>query len=451
MDTLDGWRPARGFRPLRRAPVTATSVLGLGLIAAAGACGGADEPGAYQPPADCTRYVPPSGDVQTTVQTALIEATPGSTICFGPGTYAFSVEVSLAVDRVRLRGAGATGPNATVFDFASQSTGAQGVLVTSDDFVMEDIHVKNTRGDGVRTQGSDGVTFRRVRVSWDDPTTGAPDYAGRENGAYALYPVESRNVLVEDCEVVGSSDAGVYVGQSSNVIIRRNRVWKNVLGIEVENTFDAEVYQNEAYDNTAGIAVFDLPGLVQKNGARTRVYDNVTRDNNRRNFGDPMTTVGLVPRGIGIIVLAANAVEIDGNTIRGNGSAGVAVVSWDTIETLAMRPHGDPMYDPYSDGVYVHGNTFEDNAAAPADPFTILIARAIDPTADPPRGRDVLWDGVVSPTTMGMGDARICVRDNGAATFANFDGPNLLGMPMTSTDATPHDCMLPRSPAVMLE
>jgi parallel beta-helix repeat protein len=235
------------------------------------------------------------------------------------------------------------------------------------------------------------------------------------------------------------------------VIIRRNRVWKNVLGIEVENTFDAEVYQNEAWDNTAGIAVFDLPGLVQKNGARTRVYDNVTRENNRRNFGDPMTTVGLVPRGIGVIVLAGNAVEIDTNTIRGNVSTGVAVISWPTIETLAMRPHGDPMYDPYSEGVYVHDNTFEGNGAAPADAFTILIARAIDPAADPPRGRDILWDGVTSPTTMGMGDARLCVRSNGAATFANFDGPNLLGTPMTSTDPSPHDCMLPRAPAVVLE
>ena len=77
--------------------------------------------------------------------------------------------------------------------------------------------------------GADGVVFRRVRVEW----TNGPS---SENGAYGLYPVECRNVLIEECVAIGASDAGIYVGQSVDVIVRRSRAEYNVAGIEIENT-----------------------------------------------------------------------------------------------------------------------------------------------------------------------------------------------------------------------
>lgn len=35
-------------------------------------------------------------------------------------------------------------------------------------------------------------------------------------------------------------------------------------GIEIENSLNAEVYENEATENTGGILVFDLPDLILK-------------------------------------------------------------------------------------------------------------------------------------------------------------------------------------------
>ena len=45
---------------------------------------------------------------------------------------------------------------------------------------------------------------------------------------------------------IGASDAGIYVGQSSQVVVRTSRAERNVAGFELENTKGAELYDNEA-------------------------------------------------------------------------------------------------------------------------------------------------------------------------------------------------------------
>ena len=77
----------------------------------------------------------------------------------------------------------------------------------------------------------------------------------------------------------GASDAGIYVGQSANVVVRRNEAWENVAGIEIENTTGADVYGNRAHGNTGGLLVFSLPELPVKDGRDARVYDNDITDN----------------------------------------------------------------------------------------------------------------------------------------------------------------------------
>ena len=94
---------------------------------------------------------------------------------------------------VTVRGAGA---DASVLDFTGQQGAGEGLLVTGSMVVLEDFAVENTRGDGIKSKGSDQITFRRLRVEWTD----GPD-AG--NGAYGLYPVESKNVLIEDSLFMG--------------------------------------------------------------------------------------------------------------------------------------------------------------------------------------------------------------------------------------------------------
>jgi parallel beta-helix repeat protein len=87
--------------------------------------------------------------------------------------------------------------------------------------------------------------------------------------------------------VRGASDAGIYVGQSSNIIVRNSIVEYNVAGIEIENSSGADVYGNIARNNTGGVLVFDLPDLPVSGGNSTRIFANQILANNTRNFAPP--------------------------------------------------------------------------------------------------------------------------------------------------------------------
>ncbi|MBP6682812.1 MAG: right-handed parallel beta-helix repeat-containing protein, partial [Halioglobus sp.] len=221
-------------------------------------------------------------------------------------------------------------------------------------FVIQDIAIENTPGDSIKVEGSNGVTIRRVRVEW----TNGPD---ENNGAYGLYPVQCRNVLIEDSRVRGASDAGVYVGQSELIIVRRNYVWENVAGIEIENSKFADVYENETVANTGGVLVFDLPGPPVQGGEATRVFNNNIHDNNTKNFAPEGNIVAVVPTGTGVMVLANDDIEIFGNTITGNQSGGIYIVSYYIYDPFVSKK----TYDPVPEKIYFHDNKMSNNAYDP--------------------------------------------------------------------------------------
>ncbi|HMP61088.1 MAG TPA: parallel beta-helix domain-containing protein, partial [Gemmatales bacterium] len=256
----------------------------------------------------------PGPNAQKEVQRALIRAKPGMVIELGAGTFEFHASLSLTVPRVTLRG---QGMGKTVLCFAKQDQGKEGMLVTADGFTAEDFTLADAKGDGLKINGVKGVTLRRVEATWRDGPK-------ETNGAYGLYPVQCERVLIEDCQASHASDAGIYVGQSKQIVIRRCKATRNVAGIEVENSFDADVYENQATDNTGGILVFDLPDLPLKNGGRVRVFNNVVSANNHVNFAPKGNIVATVPPGTGIMVLATDQVEIFGNKISDNKTCNLA-------------------------------------------------------------------------------------------------------------------------------
>lgn len=72
-----------------------------------------------------------------------------------------------------------------------------------------------------------------------------------------------------------------------------------MIGIEAENSTDVSIYDNEAWDNTCGILVVSLPGLIKKEMSRASVFDNLVYSNNRENFAQEGAFVGNVPRSHG--------------------------------------------------------------------------------------------------------------------------------------------------------
>ena len=140
---------------------------------------------------------------------------PGDVIEFGAGRFDFRSTLSLDVSGVTIRG---QGPDKTILCFKDQGqgTGGEGLLVTSKENVtLQDFAVEDARGDAIKSNGTRRIVFRNVRAEW----TGGPK---ETNGGYGFYPVLCTDVVIEDCTAIGASDAGIYVGQSENIIVRRN-------------------------------------------------------------------------------------------------------------------------------------------------------------------------------------------------------------------------------------
>jgi parallel beta-helix repeat protein len=317
--------------------------------------------------------IEPGENVEEMLQEALILAEEGSIIELAAGTYNIEGGLSIDVDGITLRGAGM---NETILSFKGQTSGSEGLLITSNNVVIEKLAVEDTPGDGVKSKGSDIVSFRDMRVEW----TGGPK---ETNGAYGLYPVQSTNVLVDGVIVRGASDAGIYVGQSRQIIVRNSLVEYNVAGIEIENCYFADVYDNVAQHNTGGILVFDMPNLPQKGGHSIRVFNNKSLNNDTDNFAPEGNIVGTVPRGTGIMVLSNHDIEIYGNEIGGNGSANILLASF-------QQEYDDPEYNPLPQNVYIHNNTYGDGGFDPDKDVKTIVA-PITGTPVP----DIVWDGVV--------------------------------------------------------
>lgn len=199
-----------------------------------------------------TEPAPPFSESR--LQELLLDAKPGDVIDIPAGTFSFDRSLSLNVDGVTIRGAGI---DETILSFADQVIGAEGLLVSASDFTIEQLAIQDTVGDALKINEGENITIRAVRTEW----TGG---YSTDNGAYGIYPVQTRNVLIEDSVAIGASDAGIYVGQSNNVVVRNNRAEFNVAGIEIENSVGADVYGNVVTNNAGGILVFNLPGLSQR-------------------------------------------------------------------------------------------------------------------------------------------------------------------------------------------
>ncbi len=350
-------------------------------------------------------FIEPSDNSQEEVQTALIELSSGDILTLSPGTFVFEDGLSLDVDEVIVRGSGI---NETILDFKNQMSGAQGLLVTSDRVTLKDFAVTDAKGDAIKVIGAEGINMINLKTEW----TGGPKTT---NGAYGLYPVESTDVLIDGCVAIGASDAGIYVGQSKNIIVRNSVAQYNVAGIEIENSYYADVYDNLASHNTGGILVFDLPDLPQQGGRHVRVFRNKVIDNDTDNFAPEGNIVGEVPRGTGIIIQANSDVEVFDNDISGNGTVNVSIVTYSN-ETQ------DENYYPHPRSIQIHGNRFGEGGFDPDVETGELAAILFELSGG--NMPDIFWDGILPTSQIIFGqpdEERLILSNNGDATFLTIN------------------------------
>lgn len=297
------------------------------------------------------------------IQSAVDRARAGDRIVVEPGVYHETVQVDR--DGLTLVGLARDGERA-VLDGRGQLGDA--VQVSGSHFTIEGFSIRNYVGNGVVAHKARNVVFRDLVVD--------------NAGLYGVYPVECTGVLVEGCVVSRIADAGIYVGQSRDIIVQNNEVFNNVAGIEIENSVNAIVANNSAHHNTGGILVFVLPNNPSKIGEYCKVVNNRVWANNHPNFGKPGTAVSFIPPGVGIFVMAADYTEVTRNIIQDNDSYGVSVISLKNSSSLEGKTY-ELDVQPDSDFTFVHDNVYVNNGTDPAPRYIKLAGK----------GGDLFWDG----------------------------------------------------------
>lgn len=370
---------------------------------------------------------------QKEFQEKLILVEDGGTVEFPEGKFLLKKALSIEGKKnVTIKGAGA---GKTILSFLGQTEGAEGILVTNcQNINIENFTIQDAKGDNLKLKGCDGVHIHHMNSTW---TTGADT----SNGNYGYYPVECRNVLMEYCEVSYCADAGVYIGQSTNVTIHHCYAHHNVAGIEIENCINSDIYKNKSENNAGGILVFDLPKLFQGNGRNAKVWDNECIENNFKNFGKPGSIVASIPPGSGMIIMATDSVDVFNNKIINNKTVGIATVSY----YMTGKQLNDSTYGPYCTSIYIHDNKFERKLSVPD--LSTDLGKLLTATFKGPL--DIFVDGSADPKIRDKDGQlpegkKICIRNNGNVKFGNLNAWKTHGrediMNFKDNDISKFDC-----------
>ncbi|MEZ5572688.1 MAG: parallel beta-helix domain-containing protein [Halioglobus sp.] len=349
---------------------------------------------------------PPMSDVVVVVkdgesiQQAVQNAEPGTTIQVLPGTYHETVYIDK--DGIRLIGV-IQGSRRPVLD--GQSSLNDAILYSGNNIVIENFTITRYKGNGIMSQAGNNWEIRNNLII--------------DTGVYGIFPQLGQNGVVEHNVVSGIEDAAIYVGMSDNVHVAYNDVFDSVAGIEIENSRHAIVEGNRVFNNTGGILAFITPGLPIKTTFDVIIRNNFIEANNHVNFGAPGSIVAGIPAGTGILVMAADDVVIEGNIIKDNKNTGILMTDHGHAANITV----DPESDPNSDRVKILNNTMINNGTDPIPEIKALMLTELK-TGNP----DIIRVGPTTDsciinrhqyTTTGVGDFAECDFTN-TYSIANY-------------------------------
>jgi parallel beta-helix repeat protein len=283
------------------------------------------------------------------IQAAVDKAKNGMLILIEPGIYKEAIVVNKP--GIKLIGKFSFS-NAVVIKNPGEEKNGIRVRGNGDGFVLANVTVEGFESNGVFLDSADNYIISHVKAV--------------DNEYYGIFPVHCNHGLIEFCIATGSSDTGIYVGQSTDVKMQFNSVYANVNGLEVENSSDVDVVLNQAYDNVAGILVDLLSGKDVKTSKNVRVRFNHLYNNNHVNFGEPGELESFVPSGLGLLILGTDKTIAEQNTINDNQFAGIVVFSTLVLSSLAgIPPDSLADIEPNPDGVKITKNILRHNGFNP--------------------------------------------------------------------------------------
>lgn len=277
------------------------------------------------------------------IQDAVVKAKPGDLIRIHPGVYHETVYIDK--DNISIQGV-IDGGDWPILDGEKKLNDA--ILYSGNGVLVENMKIINYKGNAIMGQAGNNYV---IRNNW---------IVG--SGVYGIFPQFGKNGLVERNVLTGIEDAAIYIGMCDNVDVRFNEVFGNVAGIEIENSRHALVEYNYAHDNTGGILAFLTPGLPIKTCDDVIIRNNYVFHNNTKNFGAVGSTVSHIPKGTGVLIMAADDVTIENNIISGNENAGITITDY---AYAGINHANDPESDPNPDRETLLDNFMEGNGADP--------------------------------------------------------------------------------------
>jgi len=294
------------------------------------------------------------------IQTAVDAASPGDKLLIAAGDY--TEEVIIVTNDLQLVGCGGATNDRPRFLPVGGGTGNGMFAAGVDGLHFQSLLFDTIENNGIFITGANGVSFRDVIAE------------GNLISTYGIFPVSSNNVLIETSTANEVDDAGLYVGQSTNITVRYSRAEGNVAGIEIENSGSAFVHNNYLNNNTGGLLVFRLPGPTLQISTDHLISHNVSENNNTPNFGSG--TVGIIPDGSGIVVLSNDNGTFEYNVLRGNNTLGIALADQEIFNILSGDPNNLP-FDPTSPDQTCLGNLVQRNS---------LSGNGLSPDTEGPNG-----------------------------------------------------------------
>jgi len=285
------------------------------------------------------------------IQEAVGKANPGDLIRIYPGVYHETVYIDK--DNITIQGVIEGGEWPTL-DGEKKMNDA--ILYSGNGVLIENLKITNYKGNGIMGQAGNNYV---IRNNWIVDT-----------GVYGIFPQFGKNGVVERNILTGIEDAAIYIGMCDNIDVRFNEVYGNVAGIEIENTRHALVEYNYTHDNTGGILAFLTPGLPIKTCYDVIIRNNYVYNNNTANFGAPGSIVSHIPKGTGMLIMAADDVTIENNIIMGNDNAGITITDY---AYAGIELSTDPDSEPNSDRITLLDNLMSNNGNNPVDEVKALM------------------------------------------------------------------------------
>jgi parallel beta-helix repeat protein len=299
------------------------------------------------------------------IQEAVGRARPGDMVRVYPGTYRETVYIDK--DNITLQGVIREGEWPTMEGDKKLN---DAILYSGNGITVENFRITNYKGNGIMGQAGNNFVLRNNLII--------------DTGVYGIFPEYGTNGVISHNILSGIEDAAIYVGMCDNVDVRNNEVFNSVAGIEIENCRYSLVEDNYVHDNTGGILTFITPGLPIKDCHHVIIRNNFVVNNNHENFAIKGSLVASLPKGTGIIVMAADDVVIENNIVQGNNNAGIVV----TDLSFGAQISKDLEVEPYPDRIVILDNVMLNNGAEPMGDIQVAIkAGLVD------RGPDVVSNG----------------------------------------------------------